>query len=97
MDLAAVLMSGIALLVSRVAVVYSARSAITNERRLRGECDAPRTTYFELHISRRRAYYLDERDEEPFPHTITACNMGKTDARRVKLRVKSEYDGELWK
>lgn len=94
--MAAIVISFVSLAISIIAVVYVARNVAINERRLRGESDAAKTTRFEISISNRMIFMLDDSDIDPYPHNISARNIGETDARDVELLVNRKTSDEEW-
>jgi len=95
MAIVPVVISCIALAVAIATAFYAARTAKTNERRLRGESDAPRTTYFELSMPG-KFVHVPSRIGEPWVHKVKAMNAGNADAEDVILTVTSADGNETW-
>lgn len=91
MDKIAIVISCFALVASILSVVYTARNARANERRLRGETDAPRSTRFDLQMPGKMVHGRRDIDK-PWKHNVRATNAGGADARDVELFVTSSKD-----
>lgn len=94
MTVAAFVISCVALVVAIVSAFFTSRNARANERRLRGESDAPRSTRFELEI-------LDTHRFMPTPYSpadymMVATNAGGAGAHDVKLVVTAKDTAEVW-
>ena len=90
-----IVISCLALSIAIATAFYAARTAKTNERRLRGESDAARTTYFELRMPG-KFVYVRSRVGEPWVHSVKATNVGDSDAKDVVLTVTSADGAESW-
>ena len=94
--MAAIVISCIALVISIVAAGYAAREAIAIERRLRGETDAPRTTYFRIMIYNMDRSAEQSRDVEGAYSSVYVENIGSVEAKDVKLTVTAADSKDRW-
>lgn len=94
--MSAIVLSSIALAISLISAIYAAKSVRASQRKLRGEMDAARTTYFQLEIPS-PSYVIRLGIETPPPeYSIHARNAGDADARNVSLVVRAKEDGRVW-
>ena len=92
----AIVLSSIALAISLLSAIYAAKSARAAQRKLRGEMDAARTTYFQLEIP--SPFYVIRLDVETPPpdYSVRARNAGNADACNVSLVVRAKEDDATW-
>ena len=96
MAVVSLVISCLALSVAIATAFYAARTAKTNERILRGESDAARTTYFDL-SSPGKFVHVPGRIGEPWVHSVIATNVGNADAKNVVVTVTSADGNETWR
>lgn len=90
---AALIVSIVAAAVSVLAVIYTARNAIANQRRLRNEADAPRRTRFTLTLESPMLVGSDLVGA----WTVQAANIGGADATRVAVSVSDRRSPAKWR